>query len=56
MNLNKKALIDPSGGDSSFIRVYGQDISLTENSILIVQNDKTNPFGDIILMLLGSRK
>lgn len=56
VNLNKRALIDPSGGDSSFIGVHGQDITLTDNSILIVQNDKTEAFGDINLDASGSMK
>ena len=49
INFNQKALIDPSGGDNSSIRVYGQDITFTDNSILIIQNNETKALGNINL-------
>ncbi|MGL6338259.1 MAG: filamentous hemagglutinin N-terminal domain-containing protein [Waterburya sp.] len=47
VNFTQNALIDPSGADSSSIEVYGKDINLTNNSILLIQNDETTSTGSV---------
>lgn len=41
VNFNKNSLIDPSGTNISSIEVFGKDIILTDNSILLIQNENT---------------
>ena len=47
INFYQNTLIDASGTDSSFIEIYGKNINLADNSILLIQNDENTSTNSI---------
>jgi filamentous hemagglutinin family protein len=49
INFSQQSLLDASGEATGLIKVQGSNIRLADGSVMLVQNQKYNPFGGILI-------